>query len=1210
MKSTLWGMFFLLAFNASLFADHNPLSAESLTLLGRSHSSSQMLELDEADWRWLRNKGVLTLGTSKTGSAPFELALSKYDYEGMTADYAELLAEFLRTPIVVRRYRNRAEVIEALKMGEVDLMGALETTNLSDPQLIQSAAYFDDPPVLVAPRNSVRDLPEKLSGLRLAMLDQYMLPTDVTALYPDVLLQTYPTAFDAMTALAFGQADIYMGGGVSASYLIKRNHFRDLQFVGFVGEKSAPLGFVVHRENTQLLQMVNRVLNAISHQDKKLINQRWKAYAVSVHGRVSVQFDDTEQHWLDSHSRIKVAVMDGNPPLSFYDQNNKFRGISADLLEKISRRIALKFDVVTGTSNDELIDLVLEGKADLMATFPSEHKRFLFTRPYWTSPYVLSTRIGADAPGNLSELSDKRLSLVTGSPMVEYLSTHQPDIEVIQSNDVADSMSMLADGKVDVVLEPLVSTQYLINNYYRDRLRISGAIDSRPAQLVLGTSRGEPELHSILEKVLVSIPPDEIDEMSNRWFGNAVVENNYWESNRWVILQVFAVVVALLIVAFCWVAYLRSLMRKRTTAEQELNEQMAFMRVLIDSLPHPIYVRDRHALLMSCNTQYLLALEVRHDQVIGRGVVDGLGHKSQYALVLEQEYFEVMQTGEPRIGDRLIFVAQGREIMTYHWILPFRGNDGEVKGIIAGWIDISERDRLHGALQSGKLDAENANRAKTTFLATMSHEIRTPMNAIVGMLELAMKKADQGALDRFAIEVAFTAAQGLLGLIGDILDVVRIESGRLELTPQRTAFKPLVESIVRVFEGLAWQKNLSLIVEFDADADRDVHIDPLRFKQILSNLLSNAIKFTQEGKVVVSVQAEFSQSADQLKVRVHVRDTGVGISKEDQERLFLPFSQVGTLSEVRQVGSGLGLMISRTLCELMNGELSLHSMPGIGTQIDVLLMLQTLEPLAQVESQVEAGIPGKVLNVLVVDDYPANRLLLQQQLAYLGHHVSDEPDGAHGLRAWRSSHFDVVITDCNMPVMNGYELVRHIRAEEERIGASRCLVLGFTANAQVGEIERCLAAGMDDCLFKPISMQDLAARLSPVEPIFTRAERKERSLGAFEGVDLTSLEQLTYGDRASIVHLLKDLAKSNEEDLSRLVKLFSEGDISGMSDLTHRIKGGARIINALELIHCCEQVQADCNNSDHDRLTQSIDDLHRVMEALAQTLEKCVDEPF
>ncbi|WP_029573935.1 sensor histidine kinase, partial [Pseudomonas syringae] len=190
-----------------------------------------------------------------------------------------------------------------------------------------------------------------------------------------------------------------------------------------------------------------------------------------------------------------------------------------------------------------------------------------------------------------------------------------------------------------------------------------------------------------------------------------------------------------------------------------------------------------------------------------------------------------------------------RQLTIYHWILPFRDSLGEVQGIIGGWIDISERRQLIEDLQAAKEQADAASRAKSTFLATMSHEIRTPMNAVIGMLELALKRADHGELDRSAIEVAYSSANDLLDLIGDILDIARIESGRLSLNPERANLRRLVESVLRVFDGLAQQKDLELVLELDSRINADVLIDPLRFKQILSNLVSNAIKFTPMGRI-------------------------------------------------------------------------------------------------------------------------------------------------------------------------------------------------------------------------------------------------------------------------------------------------------------------------------------------------------------------------
>jgi two-component system sensor histidine kinase EvgS len=479
------------------------------------------------------------------------------------------------------------------------------------------------------------------------------------------------------------------------------------------------------------------------------------------------------------------------------------------------------------------------------------------------------------------------------------------------------------------------------------------------------------------------------------------------------------------------------------------------------------------------------------------------------------------------------------------------------------------------------------------------------------MLELAMKKASQGVLDRFAIEVASNAARGLLDLIGDILDIARIESGHLSLNPERANLRELVESVARIFEGLARQKHLHLMLHLDFEANCDVLVDPLRFKQILSNLLSNAIKFTSEGEVRLSLQVRRGVDASRPTICLIVEDTGMGISVEDQQRLFSPFTQGSNNNQSARSGSGLGLVISRTLCEMMGGELRLSSVLGSGTRIEVLFELLVLEPEVATHVPVVEPVPqNRVLNVLIVDDYPANRLLLTQQLSYLGHKVNDAQDGAHGLRAWRNNPFDVVITDCNMPIMNGYDLTRAIRDEELARGGPPCMILGFTANAQPDEKGRCLEAGMDDCLFKPISLENLALRLNSVKP-GSQAVSAGETLPAVAGaIDLTSLEQLTRGDTTSINGLLRDLADSNDADLIKLEKISKTADVQGLDDLAHRIKGGARIIKAWGLIEACEALEIICRQPDMNgqALTEAIDELDHQMLALRATLTDHFDK--
>ncbi|MCS5517537.1 ATP-binding protein [Pseudomonas qingdaonensis] len=260
-----------------------------------------------------------------------------------------------------------------------------------------------------------------------------------------------------------------------------------------------------------------------------------------------------------------------------------------------------------------------------------------------------------------------------------------------------------------------------------------------------------------------------------------------------------------------------------------------------------------------------------------------------------------------------------------------------------------------------------------------------------------------------------------------------------------------------------------------------MEIDPLRFRQILSNLLGNAIKFTERGGVSVRLQCQPTPCGKQVHMHLAVEDSGIGISQPDQQRLFHPFIQAG--SQPARQGTGLGLVISRTLCELMQGSLELHSTPGHGTQVTVSLPLMLASTASQPEEPAQEPMAqaSQRLNILVVDDYPANLMLLEKQLSVLGHRVTQASDGAGGLQAWQAGRFDAVITDCNMPGMDGHQLAREIRAQEAQANRPPCLILGLTANAQADERERCLASGMDDCLFKPIGLGALSRHLSGVD---------------------------------------------------------------------------------------------------------------------------------
>ena len=1167
-----------------------------LKLLGHSMLENPAVTLDESDWRWLRERRRLVMGVSIPDYAPFDLTNNNDELEGITADYAALLAQGLNIAVDVQRYDTRDEVIEALKAGKVDFVGSANGYEAADSQLVLSRSYANDQPVLVTRTEDRQVLSADLAGKRVAMLYHYMQPDAVQAFYPKAHLQLFASTFEAIGAVAFGQADVYLGDAISTRYLINKNHLNNVRMADFSSLEVNPFGFAFTHDNTRLLNIVNTALASVPASQQLEILRRWSAGGNGLLEAGRLRLSASEQRWLDKHPRVKVAVLGKFAPLSFFDEQGQFEGLSAEVLSRISLRTGLKFDLEQSSSLPRQIDEAGMGQVDMLAVVtPSTERseKIRFTRPYLSNPYVLVVRDDEGRRVTLEDLPGQRLAFIAGNSLAAQIIRDYPGIKLLNVENPEQALAMVAKGSADATVLTLISARYMIARNYRDRLRITSTVGTEPARITFGVNRSQLELYSILDKALLSIPPEEMDELTNHWRSEIIIEDSYWLRHRNVIIQGFGLAALLLLVTLGWVLYLRNLIHKRAQAERALSDQMRFMSVLIDGTPHPIYVRDRQGRLMACNNAYLDVFGFKLVDVIGKTVVETDTGNPPQARSFHADYMHLMERGKPQIHDRVLKVPSGEVLTIYQWMLPYRDGDEKVVGMIAGWVDVSERQRLLGQLQEAKEDADAANRAKTTFLATMSHEIRTPMNAVIGMIELALKNAEQGQVDRDALEVASVASRSMLELIGDILDIARIESGHLSLALEPANLHELLASVARVFEGLARDKGLALQVELDPLIDHPVMIDPLRFKQVVSNLLGNAIKFTTTGQVRLGAQGTRLEDG-QLNLRFWVEDSGIGISAEDQQRLFNPFIQGSNNEQSARSGSGLGLVISRNLCEMMGGQLHLSSVLGRGTRVDVTLTL-ALAAAPPVTAPVMQFPAVRALSILVVDDYPANRLLLTRQLSFLGHRITTAEDGVQGFDLWQSGHFDGVITDCNMPLKDGYALARDIRAQEHERGLQPCLLLGFTANARPEEAERCRQAGMDGCLFKPTGLEDLRSALAAC----TVANAKDEAEPLF---DLQALITLVGDDQAGLNELLEPLIDSLEGDGALLPALLDRADFAKLHDLAHRAKGGARMVKAQALITACETLEGVCERRDRQALGAAADAVGMAIEALHHDL--------
>lgn len=1152
--------------------------------------------LDDMTWRWLGLKRTLVIGQYGDPSPPLMQTGIDNMLTGIVPQTLQLVTQSLGLHVRYLHFSSRKNALAALTSGKVDTIIDIPGPHPDAPDtLLKSRSLIPTRPVLI--KNEQRAFSANTAQRTLAVSENFITEQQLHQHFPDAKLIFFPELKMALASVALGETDGAIGDLLPANYLIERNFTNSLVIDSLQPLEAGEYQLVMRKGETQLLKAVNITLDSLPADRMEMLLRRWDQGAIETFAGNPLPLTDVEKEWLSAHSSVGILVTQFSAPFMLFDDGGHFNGITADVLNLIHLKTGLKFIPHLEDSIENVQSRLDQPDIDMLGAMmwsPQRAKKVLLTRPFMYTPNVLVLPVNR-VDGELH--SGMKVAVPTDHQVITWLLKNHPGLEVVEVSSATLAMQMVAEGKVDAAVNSLIGADYIIARYYSGKLRVAEILPVQDAAITLGVKRGDPELYSIMNKALAAIPPKMLTDIITRWQGTPEAQFRTWSVYRSQFYLVALAAALLVMTALAWGISMRRRIRNKQQAQIRLQTELDFRDRLINGPPRPVYVineegniiRSNHAFsqFFPADLQPLLALPL-HDRrhplsEIYYSLITHLEVKLSRSETMQEQDF-VLDTGDSK-----------RRIN--HWMTPYTDERNQHAGWIGGWQDVTEYHHLMSDLSQAKEAAELANRSKSQFLATMSHEIRTPLSAIIGLLELNVRIPRSA--DPVSLRVAYESAESLMGLIGDILDMSKIESGKLELSPEWGTITGVTGPVFRVFDGLARQKSLTLELHLTQPEPLEVYVDALRLRQILANFVSNAIKFTPSGRVTIHVSLTRPEMQEIARLEMRVQDSGVGISSEHQQRIFNPFEQGGADDAA---GTGLGLSISSELVGMMGGTLSLDSLPGVGTTIGMMIDLPTRTAVQVDAAKLESHevIPrGRMLTVMVVDDHPANRLLLSRQLAVLGHRVVEAENGLQGWKQWQQQKLDVIITDVNMPVMDGISLTRRIRDSQTQ----PVVIIGLTANAQVAEHERCVEAGMDECLFRPLELSRLEKSLHALLPSSMTQNALE------EWIDMAALQQFLPDDPASILAFMQQVIAGGEQDLQNAQAMLAKEDREGLASSLHRLAGTLQVLKVAhitdDILYLEELVEID---EETEILQTRLLDVQANFRRFAQSVAKWQDQ--
>jgi len=658
---------------------------------------------------------------------------------------------------------------------------------------------------------------------------------------------------------------------------------------------------------------------------------------------------------------------------------------------------------------------------------------------------------------------------------------------------------------------------------------------------------------------------------------------------------------------------------KYKITEAALQQAGSNVTAVIENTDAPIFSTDFNHRITVMNTAFLQEMQKR------TGKHPKVGDDVRVFLTKEkkQEWesiFKKVMKGNKTVNDEVIKYPDGSQDFFENSCFPIVSPANLTIGVSVLYRKITEQIQIEEELIAAKITAEKATQAKSDFLATMSHEIRTPLNGVLGMTDLLNTTPLNTDQNEYVAAIKLSG-EALLSVINDVLDYSKIESGKMELDNKPFQVRVSVKETFDILRYKAAEKGNSFVMKFDEQLPIEINGDKSRLRQILVNLVGNANKFTDNG--TITVETKLLRNTDhEVEIRFAVSDTGIGMTREQMDRLFQTFTQADTSTYGKYGGSGLGLTISQRLAALMNGKIWVESEPGKGSTFYFTITAQTTDSKKTVSSRVtqdalsstvkmsDAQIADKEiasnfpLRILIAEDNEINQVLARKTFQQIGYQPEIVVNGKIAFENFMVNDYDVIFMDIQMPVMNGFESTAEIRKQQSK---KQPIIVAMTAMALEGDREKCIEAGMDDYLSKPFQLDSLK------RIIFTYGKKQDAKVKSptvytdAELVDTKVIDRLidmAEDDPTFLRKLTELFIKQSADSIDEIGILYSKADHAALYQAAHKLKGSSLNLGAKALTEFCKKIEEASRNSDLKAMEQPVREMRAVYDATVQLYKK------